>query len=67
MPLDCTYTLDVLASSVIFFSLSLSFFFFSVFLWPHPQHMEVYRLGVKSELQLPAYAQATATPDLSHV
>ena len=27
--------------------------------------MEVPRLGVESELQLPAYA--TATPDLSHV
>ena len=31
--------------------------------------MEVPRLGVKSELQLPAYATATATatPDLSHI
>ena len=29
--------------------------------------MEVPRLGVESELQLPAYATATATPDLSHV
>ena len=27
--------------------------------------MEVPRLGVKSELQLPAYTTATATPDLS--
>ena len=27
----------------------------------HPQHMEVPTLGVKSELQLPAYATATAT------
>ena len=31
----------------------------------HLQHMEVPRLGVKSELQLPAYATSTATPDLS--
>ena len=31
----------------------------------HLQHMEVPRLGVKSELQLPA--SATATPDLSHI
>ena len=30
-------------------------------------HMEVPRLGVESELQLPAYITATATPDLSHV
>ena len=33
------------------------------------RHMEVPRLGVESELQLPACitATATATPDLSHV
>ena len=31
------------------------------------QHMEVPRLGVESELQLPAYAIATATQDPSHV
>ena len=30
-----------------------------VFLGPHPQHMEVPRLGVQLELQLPAYATAT--------
>ena len=27
--------------------------------------MDIPRLGVKSELQLPAYARATTTPDLS--
>ena len=41
--------------------------FFSVvivgFLGPHPPYMEVPRLGVESELPLPAYATATATPD----
>ena len=31
------------------------------------QHMEVPRLGVKSELQPLAYTAATATPDLSHI
>ena len=31
------------------------------------QHMEVTRLGVEFELQLPAYTTATATPDLSQV
>ena len=36
-------------------SLSLFFFFFLIFLVPHPQHMEVPRLGVESELQLLAY------------
>ena len=30
------------------------FFFFFVFLGPHPKHEEVPRLGVESELQLPA-------------
>ena len=39
------------------------FFFFLVFLGPSPQHMEVPRLGVKSELQLPPTPQLTATPD----
>ena len=29
--------------------------------------MEVSRLGVESELQLPAYTTATATPDPSHI
>ena len=37
------------------------------FLGPHPQHTEVPRLGVESELQLPAYTTATATWDLSNV
>ena len=35
------------------------------FLGPHTWHMEVPRLGVESELQLSAYAIATATPDPS--
>ena len=42
-----------------------SFFFCSLGL--HLQHMEVSRLGVQSDLQLPAYATATATSDLSHI
>ena len=39
--------------------------FFCFFLMPHPQHMEVPRLGLESELQMSAYATATATPDPS--
>ena len=35
------------------------FFFFLASLGLHPWHMEVLRLGVKSELQLPAYTTAT--------
>ena len=45
----------------------LFYFIFFVFLGPHPQRMEVPRLGVKSEPLLPAYTRATATPDLSCV
>ena len=41
------------------------FTFFFLFLGPHPQRIEVPRLGVQSELQPPAYATATATPDPS--
>ena len=40
---------------------------FSSFLGPHPWHMEVPRTGVESELQLPTYARATATPHLSSI
>ena len=42
-------------------------YLFLVFLGQHPQHMEVPRLGVRSELQLLAYATATATWGLSSV
>ena len=42
-------------------------FVFLPFLGLLPQHKEVPRLGVKSELQLPAYTTATATQDLSHI
>ena len=38
------------------------FFFFFLF-GPHLWHMEIPRLGVESELQLPAYTIAPATPD----
>ena len=48
-------------------SLPFFFFFFFCLFRLHSWHMEVPRLGVESELQLPAYATATATKDLSHV
>ena len=41
-------------------------FFFFCFLGPHLRHMEIPRLGVKLELQLPVYTTATAMQDLSH-
>ena len=40
-------------------------FVFLVFLGPHPQHMEVSRPGVESEVQQQAYATVTATQDPS--
>ena len=48
---------------------SFSIFSFLLF-WgggPYPQHMEVPRLEVKSDLQLLVYTTAIATRDLSHV
>ena len=44
--------------------LKSSIFFF--FWGQHQWHMEVPRLGVESELQLPAYTTATAPQELSH-
>jgi len=55
-------------NSLIPSSSSSSFFFFFlsfVFLGPHLGHIEVPRLGVQWELQLPAYSTATAMQDLS--
>ena len=40
---------------------------FLFFLGSHLQHMEVPRLGVESELQLPAYTPDTAMPDPSYI
>ena len=43
------------------------FLFLFWFLGPQPWHMEVPRLGVKLELQLPAYTTATAMQELSRI
>ena len=40
---------------------------FFCFLGPHLWHLEALRLGVESELLLPAYTTATATRDLNHI
>ena len=40
------------------FCFVLFFVFVFCFLGPHPQHIEVPRLGVQWELQLPAYTTA---------
>ena len=49
-----------------YFCLLINFLFFC-FLEPHLWHMEVSRLGVQSEPQLPAYATVTARWDPSRV
>ena len=46
---------------------TLSIIFWGGGLEPHPQYMEVPELEVELELQLPAYATAIATQNLSHV
>ena len=64
LPMNSTILFVTYIHMYIFCLFVLSCF---VFLGPHPQHMEVPRLGVQPELQLPAYTTVTATPDLSHV
>ena len=56
-----------LPSSLLFNFILIKTFFFFVFLWPYPWHMEVPRLGVKSELQLLAYTTATVMWNPSHI
>ena len=58
-----TYSLFTYHCTFILSNLFLSFFLF--FLGPHPRHMEIPRLRVKSELHLPACATSTATMDSS--
>ena len=52
----------------VYSSFFFHFLFFSlVFLGLYWRHVEVPRLGVESDLQPPAYATATETPDLSRI
>ena len=44
-----------------------TFLFVVVVLGPHLWHMEVSKIGVRSELQLPAYTTPTAVRDLSGI
>ena len=53
-------------SPICFFCLFVCLFF-TVILEPHPWHMDIPRLEVESELQLPTYTTATATKDPSLV
>ena len=49
------------------FTILTLFYFLFLFLGLHLWHVEVLRLGVKSELQLPDYTTVTATPDPSSI
>ena len=57
---------QITPSIISCYGLSIFIFIFR-FLGPHLRHMEVPRLGVRSELQLPAHTTAKATPDLSRI
>ena len=52
--------------SIVCILFYLFFLFNFVFLGPRPWHIEILRLRVESELQLPAYTTATSTPDLDN-
>jgi len=56
-----------LKSKKISIYIYIFFLVFLLFLGLLPWHMEVPRLGVESELKLPAYARATATWDPSRI
>ena len=60
-------TLILTICSSLLIAFCCLFFSLLSFLGPHPQHMEVPGLGLKSELLPPAYTTTTATPDLSRV
>ena len=65
-PTESQDTLGILSYICFFCLFVLVFVGFFYFLGPHLWHMEVPRLGVESELQLPAHTTATAILDLSH-
>ena len=62
-----TQLLYTMAPKQLLFSFFFLFFGGGGFLGPHPWNMEVPRLGVELELQLPTYTSATAIGDPSLV
>ena len=49
--------------SLVYLFIYYNHYYYFCFWGPHPWHMEVPRLGVKLELQLPPYTTATVTLD----
>ena len=60
------FHIDILVYLYLSVPLSFSYSHF-FFLGPHLWHIEIPRLGVEMELQLPAYTTVTAMPDPSHI
>ena len=75
--LSCRGMRDQFFMSIYFWSVCSNFcslqstfffnFYFFVFLGTHPWHMEVPRLGIESQLQMPVYTTVTATWDSSSI
>ena len=58
----------LISSWIIFVSkVSVKFLSFCFFFSAVPLHMDIPRLGIESELQLPPYASTTATPDPCYI
>ena len=57
--------LKCISKAWVFLLCFLLFYVFIYFLGPYPWHVDVPRLGVESQLQLPAYTTATAIRDPS--
>ena len=68
IPIKYGILVEGIVLRLVFFLIFFYFYFFSFcFLGPYLWHMEITRLGVRLELQLPAFTTAIATPDLSHI
>ena len=52
---------------MVIYYLLLLLLLLSFFLGLHPQHMEVLKVGVESELPLPVFTTATAMQDLKRI
>ena len=65
--MECLFFFSHFSLTWSFYISFFSLFFPFCFLGLNPWHMEVPRLGVESEIQLPVYTTVTATQDLSHI
>ena len=61
------YLIDMILLMGLVSLFILFYFIFVAFLGLHLWHMKVPRLGVETQLQVPAYARATEVWDTSHI